>query len=72
MVLSSLQSSSAILNLEVDVTVRRKEPLRDGRMPFTGRDVERRSPILVLKIDVTASSNELFRDGLIPMSCHDV
>jgi len=32
--------------------------LRDGRMPFVGRDEEGRVPVLILKINVTASFNQ--------------
>ena len=64
--LSSLQSSKAILSLDVDVTARSKELRCDGRMPVSGSVLERRAPILCLKIDVTASFNELLRDGRMP------
>ena len=49
--LRKLQRSSAIISLEVDVTVRSKGLLRDGRMALCGRDVERRGPMRVLVVD---------------------
>ncbi len=44
----------------------RKQHLRDGCMPMTGRAEHGRVPIVVLKIDVIAESNQLLRDGQMP------
>jgi hypothetical protein len=41
--LSILQRSSAIISLEVDMTARSKELLRDGLVPISCREDERRT-----------------------------
>jgi hypothetical protein len=61
--LSSLQRSFTSLRLEFNITASFNQLLRDGRIPFMGRDDERRGPVVCLKIQVTASLNQLFRDG---------
>ncbi len=50
-----LQRSDAIRRLEVDVTARSKELLRDGGLPIIGREVERCEPVDLQKVDVIAS-----------------
>ena len=57
--LSKSQRSKAALRLEIDVTARCKEMLRDGFMSIVGRGMEGSVPIICLKINVTASSKKL-------------
>jgi hypothetical protein len=73
--LSKLHRCTASILLEVDVTARSKELLRDGCMPLlahSGHGVERRIPIGHLKIDVRARSKELLCDGRMPICGREV
>jgi hypothetical protein len=65
-----------ILCLQIDVTSRGNELLRDVQMPFYGRDVDRRGalqdPTLHLEIEFTVCCNELIHHGSMPCSDGDV
>jgi len=50
-----VERRSPFLLLKIEVTASLKELVRDGRMTFFGRDVERRVPSLVLKVDGTSN-----------------
>ena len=67
-----MERSAASAVLEMDVTTRCDELLRDERMTVECRDMERRVPFLCLEIDVTARCNELFRDGRMAIKGGDV
>ena len=63
---ASVDTASALrkaaLRLEIDVTVRCKQMLRDARMLIVGRGNEWRAPIICLKINFAATCNKLCCD----------